>query len=425
MTVPALLRTNLFLYLDAMPEYIYKATDSLGKVVEGIMSAPEEATLVSKLHTMGYMPIKISPSTTGQKLSLSMKFSVPLPFSAISGADLLAFTQELSTLIKAGLPLDRTLSIMVEITENEKLKKVVQEILKDVRGGRSFSDALAQHPRFFDRLYVNMVKAGEAGGVLDIVLERLVDFLQRSQQLKSTILNAMIYPIILISVMAIVIIVMLMFVIPRFTMIFETMGKTIPLPTQILLSSSEVIKNFWWLILAVVIIITILFQRYRNTEQGRLNWDTFKLKLPLLSDLILKIEVARFSRTLGTLINSGVPLLGALTIVKEVIKNVVVSNSISDISKGAKEGKGVSAPMRAAGIFPSLAMHMIRVGEETGRLDEMLIRVADTYDVDIQNTVKRFISALEPLLILVMSFLVAFIVLSIIWAILSINDVTF
>ena len=408
-----------------MPEYIYKATDSLGKVVEGIMSAPEEATLVSKLHNMGYMPFKISPSSTGQKLSLSMKFSVPLPFSTISGADLLAFTQELSTLIKAGLPLDRALSILVEITENEKLKKVVQEVLKDVRGGRSFSDALAQHPRFFDRLYVNMVKAGEAGGVLDIVLERLVDFQQRSQQLKSTILNAMIYPIILISVMAIVIIVMLMFVIPRFTMIFATMGKTIPLPTQILLSSSEFIQNFWWLILAVVIIISVLFQRYRNTEQGRLNWDTFKLKLPLLSDLILKIEVARFSRTLGTLINSGVPLLGALTIVKEVIKNVVVSNSISDISKGAKEGKGVSAPMRVVGIFPSLAMHMIRVGQETGKLDEMLIRVADTYDEEVQNTTKRFISALEPVLILVMALLVGFIVLSLIWAILGINDIAF
>lgn len=408
-----------------MPEYIYKAADSLGKVVEGVMSAPEEATLVSKLHTMGYMPIKISPSSTGQKLSLSMKFSVPLPFSAISGAELLAFTQELSTLIKAGLPLDRTLSIMVEITGTEKLKKVVQEVLKDVRGGRSFSDALALHPRVFDRLYVNMVKAGEAGGVLDIVLERLVDFQQRSQQLKSTVLNAMIYPIILISVMAIVIIVMLMFVIPRFSMIFETMGKTIPLPTQILLSSSQFIQNFWWLILAVVIIISVIFQRYRNTEQGRLNWDTFKLKLPLLRDLILKIEVARFSRTLGTLINSGVPLLGALTIVKEVIKNVVVSNSISDISKGAKEGKGVSAPMRVVGIFPSLAMHMIRVGEETGKLDEMLIRVADTYDEEVQNTTKRFISALEPVLILVMALLVGFIVLSLIWAILGINDIAF
>jgi general secretion pathway protein F len=408
-----------------MPEYIYKASDSFGKIIEGVMSAPEEASLVSKLHSMGYIPIRISPSSTGQKLSLSMKFSIPLPFNRISAADLLAFTQELSTLIKAGLPLDRTLSILIELTENERLRKIVQDILKDVRGGRSFSDALAQHPRVFDRLYVNMVKAGEAGGVLDLVLERLVDFLDRSQQLKSTILNAMIYPIILISVMTIVITVMLMFVIPRFTMIFETMGKTIPLPTQILLSFSIIIKSYWWLILGLIALLYFGFSRYINSERGRLVWDRLKLRLPLLSSLILKIEVSRFSRTMGTLINSGVPLLQALTIVKEIIKNVVVSNTINDIAKGAKEGKGVSGPMRAVGIFPPLAMHMIRVGEETGRLDEMLIRVANTYDQDIQNTIKRFIAALEPLLILLMSFIVAFIVLSIIWAILSINEVTF
>jgi general secretion pathway protein F len=292
-----------------------------------------------------------------------------------------------------------------------------------VRGGRSFSDALAQHPRVFDRLYVNMVKAGEAGGVLDLVLARLLDFLERSQQLKSTVLNAMIYPIILVCVMAVVIVVMLLFVIPRFTMIFESMGKALPLPTQILVSVSTAVQSYWWLFLCLGVLLYIIFQRWCATERGRLSWDTFKLKLPFLKTLILKIEVARLSRTLGTLINSGVPLLQSLTIVKEVINNVVISQSITDISKGAKEGKGVSGPMRAAGVFPSLAMHMIRVGEETGRLDEMLIRVADTYDMDIQNTVKRFISVLEPLLILVMSFLVAFIVLSIIWAILSINDI--
>jgi general secretion pathway protein F len=296
-------------------------------------------------------------------------------------------------------------------------------VLKDVRGGRSFSDALAQHPRVFDRLYVNMVKAGEAGGVLDLVLARLLDFLERSQQLKSTVLNAMIYPIILVCVMAVVIVVMLLFVIPRFTMIFESMGKALPLPTQILLSFSTAVQGYWWLFLGLGVLLYIIFQRWCATERGRLAWDTFKLKLPFLKTLILKIEVARLSRTLGTLINSGVPLLQSLIIVKEVINNVVISQSITDISKGAKEGKGVSGPMRAAGVFPSLAMHMIRVGEETGRLDEMLIRVADTYDMDIQNTVKRFISVLEPLLILVMSFLVAFIVLSIIWAILSINDI--
>jgi general secretion pathway protein F len=268
-----------------------------------------------------------------------------------------------------------------------------------------------------------MVKAGEAGGVLDLVLARLVDFLERSQQLRSTVLNAMIYPIILVCVMAIVIVVMLLFVIPRFTMIFESMGKALPLPTQILLSFSNAVQSFWWLFLGLGIIVYILFQRWCATERGRLAWDTFKLKLPFIKTLILKIEVARLSRTLGTLINSGVPLLQSLTIVREIINNVIISQSITDISKGAKEGKGVSGPMRAAGVFPSLAMHMIRVGEETGRLDEMLIRVADTYDLDIQNTVKRFISVLEPLLILVMSFLVAFIVLSIIWAILSINDI--
>jgi len=388
------------------------------------MSAPEEGTLVTKLHSMGYIPIKISLSSAGQKLSLSMRFSsMTLPFSSVSAVDLLAFTQELSTLIKAGLPLDRTLSILVDLTEEVKLKKIVQEVLKDVRGGRSFSDALAQHPRVFDRLYVNMIKAGEAGGVLDLVIARLVDFMERSQQLKSTVLNAMIYPIILVCVMAIVIVVMLLFVIPRFTMIFESMGKALPLPTQILLSLSNAVQSYWWLFLGLGILVYILFQRWCATERGRLAWDTFKLRLPFLKTLILKIEVARLSRTLGTLINSGVPLLQSLIIVREIINNVIISQSITDISKGVKEGKGVSGPMRAAGVFPSLAMHMIRVGEETGRLDEMLIRVADTYDLDIQNTVKRFISVLEPLLILVMSFLVAFIVLSIIWAILSINDI--
>ncbi|MCX5895193.1 MAG: type II secretion system F family protein [Proteobacteria bacterium] len=408
-----------------MPEYIYKASDNTGKVVEGIMSAPEESALVAKLHGMGYIPIKVSPSSKSQKFSLSMKFSFSLPFGNVSGTDLLAFTQELSTLIKAGLPLDRSLSILVELTENEKLKEIVSELLKDIRGGRSFSDALAKHPRIFDRLYINMVKAGEAGGVLDVVLERLADFLDRSQQLKSTILNAMIYPIILICVMAIVIAVMLMFVIPRFAKIFEMMGKAIPLPTQILMSFSIALKSYWWLLAALGFIVYIAFRQYLATEGGRRAWDGLKLRLPVLRMLILKIEVARFSRTLGTLINSGVPLLQSLTIVKEVIKNVVVSHTILDVSKGAKEGKGVSGPLRSIGMFPPLAMHMIRVGEETGRLDDMLIRVADTYDLDIQNSVKRFISILEPLLILVMSFVVAFIVLSIISAILSINDISF
>jgi general secretion pathway protein F len=410
-----------------MPEYLYKATDHTGKIVQGSMDVREEAAVISKLHSMGFIPIKIALSSEKRGLSipLNVKLSIPLPIREVSGKDLLSFTQELCTLIKAGLPLDRSLSILVELTESEKFRKIIQELLKDVRGGRSLSDALAQHPRVFDRLFINMVKAGEAGGFMDVVLERLVDFLERSQELKSSILNAMIYPIVLVCVMGLVIAALLIFVVPRFTSIFEMMGQEIPLPTQILLSFSLMIKNFWWLIVAIGIACYIGFQRYIATENGRYSWDNLKLRLAIIRDLILKIEVARFARTLGTLITSGVPILQALAIVKEIIGNIVISNSINDIQKGVKEGKGISLPMRSMGFFPPLAMHMIRVGEETGRLDEMLLRVADTYDREMQNSIKRFIAILEPLLILIMSGIVALIVLSIIWAIFSINEMPF
>lgn len=410
-----------------MPEFIYKASDRTGKVFEGSLDAGDESDVIGKLRNMGYIPIRIGTSSGRKPLSssLSLKLTIPTPFSKVSNKDLLSFTQELSTLIKAGLTLDRSLSIISEITENEHLKTVTQELLKDVRGGKSFSEALANHSGVFNRLYVNMVKAGEAGGVMDVVLERLVDFLERSQELKETVKNAMIYPVVLISVMGIVVSLMLIFVVPKFVSIFDMMGQEIPLPTQILLSFSMIIKNYWWLILGLSLACYYWFKRYTNTEKGRLNWDSAKLKIALIKSLILKIEVARFSRTLGTLINSGVPLLQALAIVKEIIGNVVISNSIITVQKAVKEGKGVSLPMRSTGIFPSLAMHMIRVGEETGSMEEMLMRVADTYDREVQNTVKRFIALLEPALILIMSLLVGFIVLSIVWAIFSINDVSF
>lgn len=411
-----------------MPEFIYKASDRTGKIIEGSIDAGDESSVVVKLRGMGFIPIRIDSATSGKGLSrsfnINLKFSLPSLISKVSGKELLSYTQELSTMIKASLPLDRSLSIVAEITDNEHLKTATQEILKDVRGGKSFSEAIAQHPRIFNRLYINMIKAGETGGVLDVVLERLVDFLERSEELKSTVINAMIYPLVLISVMSIVISIMLIFVIPRFVSIFEMMGQEVPLPTQILLTFSTVVKNYWWLIALVGIGGYAGFKNYTGTEKGRLAWDSAKLKFAMLRALILKIEVARFSRTLGTLITSGVPLLQALAIVKEIVGNTVIANSLIGIQKAVKEGKGISLPMRSIGIFPSLAMHMIRVGEETGRMEEMLIKVADTYDKDVQHSVKRFISFLEPALILAMSLLVGFIVLSIVWAIFSINDIS-
>lgn len=406
-----------------MAPFFYKASDSSGKIIEGSMDAPDEAAVVAKLRSTGYIPVKIGTSSAPKSFSLNI--NIPTSLNIISGKDLLAFTQELSTMIKAGLPLDRSLSVVAEVTENEGLRAIAQEILKDIRGGKSLSDALAKHPRVFNRLYVNMVKAGEAGGVLDIVLERLVDFLERSQELKSTVINALMYPIVLVVVMTIVVSVMLVFVVPRFVTIFDTVGQSLPLPTQILLTVSMILKNYWWLILGVLAGLYLLFHKYTGTENGRLKWDRFKLKLALLKNLILRIEVARFSRTLGTLMTSGVPLLQAIAIVKEVVGNSVVANSITTLHKAVKEGKGMSAPLKNSAVFPSLAIHMMRVGEETGRMEEMLIKVADTYDREVQNAVKRFISILEPVLILLMSLVVGFVVLSIIWAIFSINQIAF
>jgi general secretion pathway protein F len=415
-----------------MPEYIYKATDRTGKVMEGSLNAPDEAAVVNRLRGMGCIPIRIDQAAAGAKprsrkisIKIDFKTRIASQFTRISGAELLSFTQELSTLIRAGLPLDRSLSVLTEITENKRLREITEEVLRDVRGGKAFSEALAKHPAVFNRLYVNMIKAGEAGGILDVVLERLMDFLERSQELRRTVVGAMIYPLVLIFVMGIVMAVLLIFVVPRFVGIFEMMHQELPLPTQVLLGISTIAKRYWWLIIGVGTGLYIWFQKYTSSEKGKLVWDSFMLKLPLLNALILKIEVARLSRTLGTLITSGVPLLQALAIVREIINNLIIANSINTIQKAVKEGKGVSLPMRSLGVFPSLAVHMIRVGEETGKMEEMLIRVADTYDRDVQVTVKRLLGLLEPLLILVMALLVGFIVISIVLALFSINDVAF
>lgn len=415
-----------------MPEYIYKATDRTGKVMEGSFDAPDEAAVVSRLRGMGCMPIRIDQAARGAKprsgkirFEVDFKTRFAAAFHKVSDAELLAFTQALSTLIRAGLPLDRSLSVVTEITENEQLKGITEEVLRNVRGGKSFSEALSKHPRTFSRLYVNMIKAGEVGGILDVVLERLVDFLERSQELKRTVVNAMIYPLVLIVVMGIVMSVLLIFVVPRFVGIFESMNQELPMPTQMLLGFSTAVQRFWWLILAVGIGLYVWFQKFTASEKGKLVWDGLLLKLPLIKSLILKVEVARLSRTLGTLMTSGVPLLQSLGIVREIIGNLIIANTINMIQKAVKEGKGVSLPMRSLNVFPSLAVHMIRVGEETGRMEEMLIRVADTYDQDVQVTVKRLLGLMEPLLILVMALLVGFIVISIVLALFSINDISF
>jgi len=333
------------------------------------------------------------------------------------------FTTELYALLGAGLPLDRSLNILAEITENKKMKDIISSILRSIREGSTFSDALEKHPHIFSGLYVNMIRAGEAGGVLEVVLEKLIDFLESSKELKDHIFSALIYPAILVVTGILSIIVLVTYVLPKFSVIFRDLGTQLPLPTQILIAISNFIIATWWIIILIIIVGGFAFRNYIKTEKGRYNWDALKIKI--MGDVILKLETARFCRTLGALLRSGVPLLQAIKNAKDIVGNYVISSALDKISSGIKKGQGIAKPLSDAKIFPHLALSMIKVGEETGQLDTMLIKIADTYEKSLKVSIKRFVSFLEPALILGMGLLTGFIVISMLMAIFSITDVPF
>lgn len=397
-----------------MAIFSYRATTIQGAIVEGVIEASDEKTAVERLRNSGVIPLKVSSSTGTAKKR----------FSLISKkGDLLLFTTELSALLSAGLPIDRSLNILAQISEDKYMKGIIQSILKSIREGNSFSESLQKHPDIFPRIYINMIRAGEVGGVLDVVLDKLNEYLESSKELKDHIFSAMIYPAILMFTGSISIIVLLTYVLPKFSVIFAELGSSLPLPTEILLAFSNSLKSFWWLILVSHIVGLFILKTYIKSSSGRYKWDLFKLKL--FKDIITKLETARFCRTLGTLLKSGVPLLQALNNSKEVINNQVISSAIDEVSKGAKEGKGVSAPLQKANVFPELALSMVKVGEETGQLDTMLLKVATTYEKSLRLTIKRFISFIEPIMILFMGLIIGFIVLAMLMAIFSITEIPF
>lgn len=397
-----------------MPVFAYRATTIEGAIVEGVIEATDESSAIERLRTSGYIPLRVSAPREGLKKKFSLR-------SAKN--DLLTFTAELSALLSAGLPLDRSLNILSDISESRDMKVVIQSILKSIREGSSFSDALQKNSRVFPRLYVNMIRAGEAGGVLDVVLDKLNEFLESSKALKDHVISVMIYPAILIATSGLSIIVLLTYVLPKFTVIFEELGGALPLPTQILLTFSNTLKSYWWVALAAAVTGWILFRNYIKTDAGRYKWDVFKLKL--MGDVIRKLETARFCRTLGTLLKSGVPLLQALNNAKDVVNNQVIASSIDSVSAGAKEGKGIAVPLTSTKVFPPLALSMIKVGEETGQLDTMLLKVANTYEKSLNVAIKRFVSLLEPVMILTMGLIIAGIIISILMAIFSIIELPF
>jgi general secretion pathway protein F len=395
-----------------MPIFSYRSTTLEGIITEGVIEAADEKTVLGKIKSSGAIPLEIKAVAPKSLLS-RFKFKT-------STGDLATFTAELSSLLEAGLPLDRALNVLSEISENRSMKETVKSLLKSIRSGLSFSDSLQKHPNIFPRLYINMIRAGEAGGLLTVILERLNEFLETSRELKDHIISAMIYPAILFVTGGISIIILITFVLPRFSVIFAEIGNNLPLSTRMLLSFSEILKSYGWLFLIMIITMWFFLKHYIASDQGRYKWDSFKLKLT--EDIIKKLETARFCRTLGTLLSSGVPLLQALNNSREVIGNRVMALAIENVSKGAKEGRGIAEPLTRSGVFPPLALSMIRVGEETGTLDQMLIRVANIYEKSLRQAVKRFMSLLEPLMILSMGLIIGFIVVSMLLAVFSISE---
>jgi general secretion pathway protein F len=343
----------------------------------------------------------------------------------IKGRDLMIFTRELATLLRAGMPLDRSLHSLAMLTENESLKTVVSGVLTQVQEGKSLSKALAEHPTVFPPIYVNMVRAGEAGGVIESVLERLAEYLESSEKAREEIKSAMTYPIILAVVGAGSILILLTYVLPKFTVIFADIGAVMPPSTRIVMAISDFLQAYWWMAAALAAGLWFSFKRYTSSAAGLLKFHRLQLATPLLGELLRKVEVARFSRTLGTMLKSGVPLLQSLEIVRAVLTNTVMSTAIIGVQRDVSEGKGLSQPLERSGVFPALSLQMVAVGEDTGRLDEMLLIVSDHYDQDVSNLIARLMNMMEPAMLLIMGVVAGFIVISMLSAVFSVNEMSF
>jgi general secretion pathway protein F len=405
-----------------MELFSYEATTRDGNIVSGTIEVENEKLAIDRIQEMGYFPLKIEKASGGagflERLSESLQ-------GGIKDKDVMSLTYQLGVLLEAGFTLDRSLGILAGLSGKKKLRELIEDLIAQIRSGRSFSEALARFPDIFPPFYTNMVMAGEAGGFLEETITRLAAHLENAQDIKEEVRSAMIYPALLSIVGGSAVIVLLTFVVPQFTKIFEDMGEALPLPTVILLSISNGLVQYWWALLAVAVVAGVVLRRYLHSESGRRAWDRIRFRLPLFGKLFKETAVARFARTLGALLSSGVPLLNALQIVQGTLGSDSIAATVAAVRESARKGKGISGPLAQSEIFPPIAVHMITVGEESGKLDEMFIKIADRFDTEVRTTIKRLLSLLEPLLILIMGMVVGFIVIAMLVAIFSINELPF
>ncbi|HWF10782.1 MAG TPA: type II secretion system F family protein [Bryobacteraceae bacterium] len=395
----------------------YRAVAADGKLRSGVITAESSRVVARELIRQGLTPVYVGFDA---KKSAGLK----LPsFGAGRRQDVLFFTQELSTLLNSGVPLDRALSITSELTTKQQFRAIVLDILRSIKGGKSLADALALHPTYFSELFINMVRAGEASGNLGLIFERLSEFERSRDELRSYIVSSMIYPSLLALVGAGSIFVILNFVVPRFATIFDDGHMKIPVPTLIMLQASHIVQNWWWLVALTLAFAIGGFRFYIGTPKGRFWWDTNRLRLPILGEALQKAETSRFARAMSTLVGNSVPLVQSLNISAGIMFNTRMAGSLKDVAQGVKRGEGISQPLARTKMFPPLASHLLTVGEETGKLDAMFTRMADIYEEQTRASIKRFTSIFEPLVILVMGVIVGALVLSMLIAITSINDV--
>jgi type IV pilus assembly protein PilC len=383
-----------------MPEtFQYKVKDKTGKLVEGSLEAENAQLVVSKLRSMGYVPIEIQQQGGG---GLRRELKIPGLSDRVRLKDVAVFSRQFATMINSGLSLLRSLYILAEQTESKALAQVVGQVRVDVERGSSLSAALAKHPKVFNRLYVAMVRAGEVGGALDTVLLRLADTIEKQVELRRKVKSAMTYPTVVAALVLLIVTAMLLFVIPMFENIYKELGGSLPAPTQVLINISKAARRFWYLIFLADIAAAIGFKRWINSEEGRKRWDEIKLRVPIFGKLVRKTALARFSRTLSALVRSGVPILESLEITAETAGNHVVAEAVRDTQAAVKRGDPLSKRLEEHEVFPPMVVQMMAVGEETGALDEMLDKIADFYDAEVEATVDALTSLIEPLLIVVM-----------------------
>ena len=418
-----------------MPKYDYVALDARGKETKGTVEVASQNEAIGRVKEMGLFPTKIvetekvqekkapkqksgsrsRPRAGGKKRgALDMQINIKIPGlgGKVKPKVLTTFTRQLATLVDAGLPLLRGLRVLEKQERNGTLRRILGELALAIEGGSTFSEALAQHPKVFNRLFVNMVKAGELGGVLEVVLKRLAEFSEKAQKIKGKVKAALFYPIAVLVVAVGILTLLMVMVVPKFKEVFAGMGVKLPPFTVFVLACSDAIRFHILPTLGLIAVVVVLFLLAVKTKIGRLIWDKFKLSVPPFGSVISKVAISRFTRTLGTLVSSGVPILQALTIVKETAGNVVISNAISNVHESVKEGETITSPLEASGVFPPMVVSMVDVGEQTGALPEMLLRIADNYDEEVDNAVASMTSLLEPIMIVFLAVIVGSIVIA-------------